>query len=64
VLDDHAVNDAPDVDVRPRHIKALRFDSCQQRHRRCAMPTVHGHVMCDELAICDETMVLDRDVVA
>lgn len=64
VLDDPAIDDAPDVHVGPRHRGARRLDASQQRHSRCSMRSMQSHVVGDELALGDEVVVLDGEVFA
>ena len=62
MLQDLVIHDAPDVNEGPRYFEATRLRPCEQRHRRCSVHTVHGHVVRDELSIGDQVVVLDFTV--
>ena len=63
VLDDHAVDNPPDVDVRPRNGRAGDLGSHERWHGRGLVAAVHRHVVDHELAVSDQVVVIDGDLV-
>jgi hypothetical protein len=62
VLDDHAIDNAPDVDVGPRDGRAGGRGSREQWHGRGSVAAVHRHVVDHEIAFSDEVVVINRDL--
>jgi hypothetical protein len=63
VLDDHAVDNPPDVDVRPRDRTTRDFGASKQPHARSPVAPVDRHVVDDEVAFGDEVVMIDGDLV-
>ena len=62
VLDDHAIDNPPDVHVGPRDRNTRGLGTRKQSHGRGSVAAVDRHVVDDEVALCDEVMVIDGDV--
>jgi uncharacterized protein RhaS with RHS repeats len=62
MLNDDAINNAPDVYERPRDIGIRGGGSCEQWHRGCPVAAVQGDVLDNELAFGDQMVIFDSDV--
>ena len=62
VLDDHPVDNPPDVHVGPRDRNTRDLGTREQSHGRGSVAAVDRHVVDDEVAFGDEVMVIDGDV--
>jgi hypothetical protein len=61
VLDDHPVDDPPDVDERPRSSSACGGHVREQRHRRGSVGAVQGEVLGHGVAVADEVVLFEGD---
>jgi hypothetical protein len=63
VLDDHAVDNPPDVNVGPRDRSTRGIGTLEQSHGRGSVAAVDRHVVDDEVAFGDDVVVIDGDLV-
>jgi hypothetical protein len=62
VLDDHAVDNPPDVNVGPRNRSTCGLGTREQSHSRGSVAAVDRHVVDNEVAFSDEVVVIDGDL--
>jgi hypothetical protein len=62
MLNDHSVNNTPDVNVSPRDRSTRRLRTREQSHGRGPVAPVDRHVVDDEVALSDDVMMIDSDL--